>query len=84
MSALAKKSVVIRSDHIVARMGDRKVPTAKGAPAVPPTPKSGKLEVHDFYVDYILQARDEEKKGKSHRIECAAPTAGQTSLAFDV
>jgi hypothetical protein len=55
ISALAKKSSVIRSDHFVARIGDREVPTAEGAPAVPPKPKSGKLEVRDFYVDYTLQ-----------------------------
>jgi hypothetical protein len=57
ISALAKKSSVIRSDHFVARIGDREVPTAKGAPAVLPKPKSGKLEVRDFYVDYMLKAR---------------------------
>jgi hypothetical protein len=57
ISALAKKSLVIRSDHFVARIGDREVPTAKDAPAALPKLKSGKLEVHDFYVDFMLKAR---------------------------
>jgi hypothetical protein len=56
ISALAKKSVVIRSDHYAARIGEMEIPAAKDAPTTPPKPKVGKLQVRDFYVDYSLQA----------------------------
>jgi beta-lactamase superfamily II metal-dependent hydrolase len=56
ISALAKKSVVIRSDYYVARIGEQDIPAAEDAPATPPKPKVGRLEVHDFYVDYFLRA----------------------------
>lgn len=54
MSALGKKSVVVRSDHYPATIAGKKIPAAAGAPAKPPTPKAGKIKVGDFYVDYTL------------------------------
>ena len=56
MSALAKKSVVVRSDHYPAQIGATRIPTVSGAPSRPPKPKRGTLEVHEFYVDYTLPA----------------------------
>src|SRR5262245_3180278 len=56
MRALAKKSLVIRSDQYPARIGDKELPAETTASTTREKPKVGKLEVHDFYVDYILEA----------------------------
>jgi hypothetical protein len=54
MEALAKKNALIRSDHFAAKVGTTTIPAAKGSPAEPPKPKTGKLLIGDLYVDYLL------------------------------
>lgn len=54
MNALEKKSLVVRSDHYAATIPGKMIPAVAGAPATPPRPGAGTIEVGDFYVDYML------------------------------
>jgi len=56
LEALAKKSVLVRSDHYPAQVNGKNIPPVKGAPEHPPQLKQGRgrLEVGDCYVDYFI------------------------------
>lgn len=54
LDALGKKSVVFRSDHYAATIPGKNIPAVAGAPAKPPRPGAGTIEVGDFYIDYML------------------------------
>jgi len=54
MSSLAKRSSVIRSDHYAAKVAGTQIPAVEDAPAKPPKPTTGRVEVGDFWVDYFV------------------------------
>ena len=54
LEALAKKSALVRSDQIAAKVNGQTIPAVPGAPAKLPKPKSGKFEIGECYVDYLL------------------------------
>lgn len=54
LEALAKKSALVRSDQIAAKINGQTIPAVPDAPAKLPEPKSGKFEIGECYVDYLL------------------------------
>lgn len=54
MDALGGRSTLVRSDQYPAKLPAKQVPAVDGAPAGLPTPRQGKLELGDFWVDYTL------------------------------
>jgi beta-lactamase superfamily II metal-dependent hydrolase len=54
MDALAKKSVLVRSDQIAVKVEDRAVESVPGSPRKPKAPKQGRFELGSCFVDYLL------------------------------
>jgi beta-lactamase superfamily II metal-dependent hydrolase len=55
LEALAKKSgALVRSDQIAATVDGKTIPAVPHSPAKPPQPKSGKFEIGECYLDYLL------------------------------
>lgn len=54
IDALAKKCVVVRSDHVAVKLPNHEVPPVVDAPSKLPKPRQGSFRVGSCYVDYFL------------------------------
>ena len=54
LEQIEKKSSLVRSDQLVARLGGKTVPASPDVPGTIPTPKAGRFETGDCWIDYLF------------------------------